>query len=301
MPFHERPIEQLLEEYKLAIKWVESLIQDIKKLPRIYKYLEVIETTVRANKEDKPNPNEILLVLEAHQKSDLLIQIHNKFHNRKEIPFVNKLRDSMFGPVFLHKEVLQGKGPSQNSFGRDTESEFYFATHIKNPEIVSFQGNDVVYDLGDYKLGVEVKRIHSLDQIESNFRKACDQIQDNRAVKYGMVGFRFDNHYLKEDPFGLKLIDRDQNILNYATSDDCFRYAETQTKFFIDKVGNKMLNASNAYQKVVGVGVFGLFPGKIKITETPFLVGHFSFGWFGGMPKPSKKVFIKMTSEFEDP
>ncbi len=301
MIFQERSIEQILEEYKPAVKWVESLIPDIKKLPRIYKYLDVIETTVKANREGKSNPNELLLVLEAHQKSDLLIQIHKKFPNRKETPFLVKLRESMFGPIFLHNEILQGEGPYKNSFGRDTESEFYFATHVKNPDIISFQGSDVVYDLKDYKLGIEVKRVHSLDQIESKFHDACGQLQKNSSIKYGVVGFRFDNHFLQKTPFGLKLIDRVQNILSYASQDDCFKYAETQTKFFVDALGEKMLTASNAFLKVVGMSVYGIFPGKIKTTEIPFLAGHFGFRWFAGMPKPSKKVMIKLTSELEDP
>lgn len=203
--------------------------------------------------------------------------------------------------IFLHKEVLHGKGPAQNGLGRDTESEFYFAAHVKNPKIVSFDGNDVVYDLGDYKLGIEVKRIHSLDQIEENFKKACDQLQGNKAIKYGMVGFRFDNHFLQKDASGLKLIDREQNILDYSNQADCFRYAETQTKYFIDTIGQKLLHLSYPYLKVVGLGVYGIFPGKIRVTEIPFLAGHFSFGWFGGMPKPSKKVFLRMTAELEDP
>lgn len=302
MAFQERSIEQILYEYKQALVWVESLIPDIRKTTRIFKYLEVIETSIQANNEKTPNPNLLLLVLEAHQKSDLLIQLNKKFQTRQEKPFIDKLRDSMFGPVFLHKEILQGKGPAKNSFGRDTESEFYFAAHVKNPEIVTFEGNDVVYDLKDYKLGIEVKRIHSLDQIESNFKIACDQIHRNKEIKYGIVGFRFDDFFLQKDPFvGLKLIDRGENILEYANQADCFRYAEAQTKYFIDMVGKKLLTASHPYLKVVGLGVFGLFPGRIKTTEIPFLAGHYSFGWFGGMPKPSKKVFERMTAEFEDP
>lgn len=301
MPFQERPIERILEEYKLAVMWVESLFPNKKIPPRIYKYLEVLESSVRCNREGTPNPNLLLLTLEAHQKSDLLIEMHKKFQNRNEVPFLNKLYESLLGPVFMHKEILQGEGPSKNSFGRDTESEFYFAAHVKNPGIVSFEGNDVVYDLRDYKVGVEVKRIHSLDQIEQNFRLGCDRIQANKAVKYGMVGFRFDNHFLEKNHFGLRLIDRGEKILYYATQQECFQYAEFQTKFFVENVGNLLLTASYAFPKVVGIGVFGLFPGKIKVSEIPFLAGHFSFAWFGGSPKPSKKVFIKMTNEFEDP
>jgi len=301
MSFQERQITQILIDYKIALAWVEALIPNIKTASRIYKYLEVIESSVRANKDGTTNTNPLLLTLEAHQKSDLLIEIHKKFYNRTEKSFVDKLHASLLGPVYLHKEILQGEGPSKNTHGRDVESEFYFATHVKNPDIVSFQGNDVVYDLKDYKMGVEVKRIHSLEQIESNFKIACNQIQKNPDVRYGMVGFRFDNHYLLEDQFGLKLIDRGENILSYASHEECFRYAEVQTKYFVKKVGSILLSASHSFPKVMGIGVFGLFPGRLKISEIPFLAGNFSFAWFGGVPRPCKKVFTKMTNEFEKP
>ncbi len=36
----EKPVEQILEDYKKAIAWVESIIFDIKPNCRIYNYLQ---------------------------------------------------------------------------------------------------------------------------------------------------------------------------------------------------------------------------------------------------------------------
>ena len=301
MSFKERPVEQILEEYKEAIDWVNSFIPNIKPTSRIYKYLELLETYVRLNREGVNGSFSLLDVLDAHQKSDLLIQIYKKFQARREKEFIDKLSSYFFGPVNTHDEVLHGSGPSKSSYGRDIESEFYFATKVKEPEIVSFQGNDVVYDLKEFKFGVEVKRIHSLDKIEKNFEIACNQIETAPSVKYGMVGFRFDNHFLKKTDFGVELIDRSKNILNFEERADCFKYAEYQTKFFAKKYGQSLLELSKSFPKVLGFSVFGQFPGKINTTGIPFLAGHFSYCWFGGVGKPSQDVFVKMTNEFENP
>ena len=207
MGAEEKHVDQVLADYKNAIEWAKSLIPDIKPTCRIYQYLELLEATVRANAQGTIVSKPTLLILDALHHSNFLIGIHKKFHNRRDEVFLQKLRASLMGPVFSNKEEL-GEGFSKGSKARDLESELILAAQIRNPEVVSFEGNDVVYDLKDYKFGAEVKRIHSLENIEHQFLKGCKQLVKNSAAKYGMVTFRFDKHFFLENGTRIELIVR---------------------------------------------------------------------------------------------
>ena len=75
----ERPVEVILAEYKEALAWVKSLISDINPKGRIYEYLKLLEDTNRANKTGAIHKCSSLLILDAHQQSNFLIELHKKF------------------------------------------------------------------------------------------------------------------------------------------------------------------------------------------------------------------------------
>jgi hypothetical protein len=295
----EHQVEEVLKSYKAAILWVESLIPDIKPTCRIYEYLKLLELTVHENRAGVTTSKPTRLILEAHQKSNLLIEIYRRFEKRREPQFINKLRESLFGPVYSHEEEL-GKGPSRSSFGRDIESEFLMATRIRNPEIVSFEGNDIVYDLKDFKFGVEVKRIHSLENINDQFIKGCQQIDTNASIQCGMVALRFDNHFYYRNEGGLvELIERGEHILSFKSAQACSNAATFQTGVFLEQRGTEFLERARPFQKVKGVCVFCFLPGMLMDTNVPFMAGHARYGFFESPDNSSRSIFERMRQEFE--
>ena len=175
-------IRQVYDDYCRAIRWVEATVEKVPPNPRMYVYRDILQKEVldfeNGIELSTSTPEETNAILEANLESAILIDVHKQFGGRREKEFVDKLRESQFGPVYSNDEQL-GKGPTKSAFARDIQSELLLATRSKRPEIVTFDAHDIVYDLGDQKFGIECKRIHSEKQIFSRFHEACSKLQTN--------------------------------------------------------------------------------------------------------------------------
>lgn len=291
-----RQVEQLFLDYKNAIEWIEPLIPDIKPTCRIYNYLELLEITERANTAGIVVPKPTLLILEAAQHALVLTTMHKAFKNRNEKEFVDKLRVSLQGPSYSNREVI-GESTSKGAIARNIESELILASRIKNQKIVSFESNDVVYDLDGMKFGMEVKRVHSLKKLRKRFIEGCEQIERTAHVNCGMVAIRFDKHFYIKSEQGVVCIERDEKILTFDTWSECVAHAKFHNISFLNQYGQDLLELARTYPKVLGVCVFSLLPGLMRNTSIPFVVGQFDNAFFGGCGKGSEEGIKRYLEE----
>jgi hypothetical protein len=293
-----RPVEKIFEEYKTAVSWVKSIVSDIPENSRMYEYLKHLELTVEENAKNISSPKSLLLILETNQHSSFLVGLHKKFKTRTEKPFLEKLRTTLFGPVYTHREVLTAAGPSRNPLARNIESELIMASRVAHPEIVTFEGGDVIYELGYYKFGMEVKRVHSLEKVIQRFREGCEQVQRNAAVRYGAVAFRFDKHFFVTDQGSLRLMDRGQSILTFDSPYRCERAVMHQTQEFAYRYGSEMMKIAYEYPKVQGVFVFALLPFSVGGEKLPAICGHLR-SVFRADDIKSQTIITNISKEFD--
>jgi len=283
-------IRVIFDDYCRAVAWVESIIKKIPDNARMYVYRATLEKEVKDFEGGielaSATPAETNAILEANLESAILIDIHKKFGNRREKEFIDKLKESLFGPPYSNDELTgnpaKGKGKSRTSFGRDIQSELLLATRIIHPEIVSFKGNDIVYDLGTFKFGAEVKRIHSEAQISPRFNEACQQLQDNPEIQFGLVALRFDKFYFPnvEGYELLELAKRENSILRTANEDELANAAGYQTRAFRNKYNNILAQQALRWSKVSGLCAFIYIPCLLGTPSTPYNVGQLIYNFW---------------------
>jgi hypothetical protein len=193
----QNKIEDFYPDYCNALDWVISIVDPIPEYcRRFFEYKEVLKRQLEEFVESQVPKTSTVPEMREHAEAFLeacaLVDIHKRFVGKTDRDFTVKLRESFFGPQYASDEEKNGK-INKGSFGRNIQSELILATRYRSLEKVSFGKHDIVYDLGDTKFGTEVKRIQEEAGIVDLFADACQQLEGNPDIEYGMVALRLLN------------------------------------------------------------------------------------------------------------
>jgi hypothetical protein len=268
-------IEEFYSLYDSALEWALSIVQTVPKhCRRYFEYKEnlkhLINDQYRQELIQPSKHKELLAQSEAISEAQAMIEVFKKFKSRQELKFKTKLRESFYGPTFMINEK-KGGSKSKGSHGRNILSELLFASRFKNSNKVNFQEHDLVYELGELKIGVEVKRIQEGENIVGAFADACKQIQSNPTTKYGIVALRLDKYYFATSKGKILfskplLLPRQDMIFRGENNEEIYKLLEVQTLTFRDQFDAKLLDWINQteYKKIIGYCVFIHSPALIN-------------------------------------
>jgi len=297
--------------YCTALDWAVSLIPKLPKhCKRFFEYKDILKQQFDEYQRGEhvviSERSEMIANMETHLEAFALVDIYKKFALCKDTEFIRKLRESFYGPSTTVDEETGGS-KSKGSFARNILSELILASKFKNPEKVSFQEHDIVYDLGDSKFGVEVKRIQEEANIVDLFADACRQLQQNSSIEYGMIALRLDKYFFTDKKGGIilpktTLFPREDVVFRANSEMELYKDYKFQTdtfhKQFEPALGTRM--AQNEYKKVAGYCVFIYTPALVGKPSVIFASGYASFIlWHSNQEPKRKDIFDKIIEELE--
>jgi|GEM_PF-7088506 len=298
-------------EYCKALDWAVALVDPIPDYcRRFFEYRDILQKQlVEFEENEKPKTTtvpEMREHAEAFLEACALVDIHERFYGRTDKEFKVKLRESFFGPQYASDEEKGGK-TNKGSFGRNIESELILASRFKYLDKVSFEEHDIVYDLGDTKFGTEVKRIQEESGIVDLFADACQQLEANPNIEYGMVVLRFDKYMFMTSKGKIlltrpTLLHRENIILKAKDDKEIFDYYENQTetfhKQFESELRRRMIRGG--YKKVAGYCVY-IYSSFLKGDPIViFSAGYASYMlWHSDREPKRKEVFFRIMEELD--
>ena len=290
-----------LEEFSAAVKWAESFFEQPPTQSRYYTYLKILRDLAE-NAKNGPDTGAKLpmsLVLEASLQSTILVRIHRSFSKAPPPKgFEAIFRKAYFGPILATEEKLE----NNSNRARNFEFELFMASLAGDISKISFTNNDFQINFQKYKLGIECKRIHSLDRVLPLFKDACKQIENTASIEHGVVALRIDKFF-----YPMTTATRSTNIeplkyrfLSPVSEDQAMEAVLYQTETFRTQYGESFeKTVTGRFPKVCGVCIVSILPGFIPKTNTPFTPVQFNFSWFSKERPHAKSVVAGLISKLK--
>lgn len=307
----QHKIGEFYEEYCKALDWAVALVDPIPDYcRRFFEYKEILEKQLNEFVESEKAKNTTVPEMREHAEAFLeacaLVDIHKRFFGRTDREFKVKLRESFFGPQFASDEEKGGK-VNKGSFGRNIQSELILASRFKYLDKVSFGEHDVVYDLGDTKFGIEVKRIQEESGIVDLFADACGQLESDPKIDYGVVVLRLDKFIFLENKGGVELpkptlFPRESLVLRGKNDKELSDFHESQMKYFHKQFEPELRDRmiKGGYKKVVGYWPFNYLPSLIGNPIVISSGGFVSFMlWHSELEPKRRETLLRIMEEMD--
>jgi hypothetical protein len=289
-----RSIFEGLEEFSTAVKWAETFFDHPPTQSRYYTYLKVLRELAE-NAKNGPETGAkipVSLVLESSLQATILIRLYRSFSRATPpVCFGAVFRKAYFGPILATDENPENNSNSARNF----EFELFMASLVADPTKIDFSNNDFQIGLSKYKLGIECKRIHSLERVLRLFKNACKQIEDTASIEHGLVALRIDKFfYPMTTPIeSSKIEPLADHFLSPVSENQASNAVVFQTEAFRAQYGEAFEKVvTGRFPKVCGICIVSILPGFIPQTNTPFTPIQFNFSWFS-KGRPHAEAVVK--------
>lgn len=193
--YRKTTVMEFVNEYPEAYEWLKiktnRLRVDASRYSRYIDYVKDVSLTPR-------NPKKIINPEDVFQMGNKalieiinLVKIYRAFRDEESQGFINRLKEMVSGLDFYSSISTDDKPRNYQYELLIAEKMKTFGYYINFDELT-----DVVATRGDNTVYIECKRIKSSKGLESNYRKACKQLEKVERTAYKLVFIDVFNCYL---------------------------------------------------------------------------------------------------------